>query len=795
MSETIKAVSIPNIAWETAADIHFPPNFDENKKYPAVVSAHPIGSCKEQTSGNIYGKALAEAGLVVVAFDASFQGASGGKPRFIEDPGFRVSDFRFVVDYIQTLPYVDPERIGVLGICGGGGYAFNAAMTDYRFKCCVGITPVNFGRVARESLANFDPAGSLEKMAKQRTLEAQGADRFVFNYLPETVAEAKKTTSDPDVVQATEYYKTDRGKAPCGCTSGLFSFNSAALTWDAFNHAEVLMTRPFIAVIGDIPGFFGAYRDASEIHARAASKEKQLLVLPGVSHYMLYDDPKAVKPALDQVLPFLKKHLGEAELCQIIAAAAVIVYYATPLRNAASEHKYTDGKFVYATAVGSASLATALSVLIIPPRKQIRAIPLLFVLEWILVILWLALFLLFRAFFHENAEMDSGIEKMKIAVYFDVASFILCLNVISRNVAPRSQLLYAVRSVSTSDKRPNKDDPYHKSSTAATGTSAGPHEGSASRTNNQIIVEYPDESEFPKEPPMQGRGVHFKRTLPSFSLEGRTVVITGGARGLGLVMGQACVNSGADLAIVDLNIEEEGERQAQELVKSFEKDNPGSEQYDRAKFGDGKKLGVFRTPKITAHYADVANPDSVTSCVADILQTHGKIDHLVTSAGFTENFAAEHYPYDRMKKLWSVNVDGTYLFCTAVASHLMERKAPGSIVLIGSMSGAVVNVPQPQAPYNAAKAAIRHLAASLAVEWAHAHIRVNCISPGYMLTALTRKILDDNPELNQKWTSLIPVGKIGRPEDLMGAVTFLLSDASGYVTGADLRVDGGYTCT
>jgi len=140
-------------------------------------------------------------------------------------------------------------------------------------------------------------------------------------------------------------------------------------------------------------------------------------------------------------------------------------------------------------------------------------------------------------------------------------------------------------------------------------------------------------------------------------------------------------------------------------------------------------------------------------------------------------------------------VDGTYLFATAVARHLMERKAPGSMVLIGSMSGAIVNVPQPQAPYNTSKAAVRHLAASLAVEWAHANIRVNCISPGYMLTALTEKILADNPELEKKWTSLIPKGQMGSPEDLMGPVTFLLSDAASYVTGADLRVDGGYTMT
>ncbi|KAJ5627847.1 Alpha/Beta hydrolase protein [Penicillium lividum] len=256
---------------------------------------------------------MASAGFVVVAFDASFQGASGGTPRFIENPELRVSDFRYVTDYIQTLPYVDPERIGVLGICGGGGYAFNAAMTDYRLKCCVGITPANFGRLVRESFGGFDPADALEKMAKQRTLEARGAERYVLNLLPPTVEEAKKMTSDPDVVQATEYYKTSRGQKPGGATSGLFSFNSAAVAWDAFAYAEMIMTKPFIAVIGSIPGGFGAYRDGHEIYGRAASKEKELLELPGVSHYELYDEPKAVKAALDKVLPFLKKHLGEAQ--------------------------------------------------------------------------------------------------------------------------------------------------------------------------------------------------------------------------------------------------------------------------------------------------------------------------------------------------------------------------------------------------------------------------------------------------------------------------------------------------
>ena len=129
----------------------------------------------------------------------------------------------------------------------------------------------------------------------------------------------------------------------------------------------------------------------------------------------------------------------------------------------------------------------------------------------------------------------------------------------------------------------------------------------------------------------------------------------------------------------------------------------------------------------------VSDPDSVNNVIEEVIQAHGKIDNLVTSAGFCENFDAIQYPYDRIKKLWGVNVDGTYLFATGVARHLMDRKAPGSIVFIGSMSGAIVNVPQPQAPYNASKAAVRHLGRSLAVEWAHANIRVNVIEPGYMV--------------------------------------------------------------
>ncbi|PKY06359.1 NAD(P)-binding protein [Aspergillus campestris IBT 28561] len=357
------------------------------------------------------------------------------------------------------------------------------------------------------------------------------------------------------------------------------------------------------------------------------------------------------------------------------------------------------------------------------------------------------------------------------------------------SVFPRSSSVNITRRpLSSTSPRASKEeedkaakDPLLTATDRARQGTLGDKEGRNARVDENLQIEYPPDEDMPRSPVVQGRGgMHFKRTLAAFSLENKVSVVTGGARGLGLVMAQALVASGSHLAIVDLN-KTEAEEQADKLVEQFRKENPGVQDDEM--------------PRVTAHYSDVADPDSVSTVLAEVIDKHGRIDKLVTSAGFTENFDAISYPYDRIQKLWGVNVDGTYLFATGVARHLMERKAPGSIVMIGSMSGAVVNVPQPQAPYNAAKAAVRHLAASLAVEWAGHGIRVNCISPGYMLTALTRKILDENPELRDKWISLIPTGKMGTPEDLMGAVAFLLSDASRYVTGADLRVDGGYTLT
>ncbi|WP_345870827.1 alpha/beta hydrolase [Shewanella algae] len=309
----IKKVSFRNagMAWDMAAFILLPDDFDAAKRYPTMVSVHPFGSCKEQTSSAVYGKALAELGYVVIAFDASFQGESGGMPRYVEDPTQRVEDISRVIDYAVTLPYVDETRIGGLGICGGGGYILNSALTEKRLKAVVGITPVNVGRLFREGFSLYNPIGTLEAMATQRTAEARGAELQVNELLPPSLEFAKENgLTDRDVFEATEYYKTPRGQSEGGATRMVFSHAQKTLSWDAFAFAETLMTQPMMAVVGQKVGAFGAFRDGQEIYGRAvASKDRQLVDLENWSHYELYDHPEAVSLAMERVAPFLAKYL------------------------------------------------------------------------------------------------------------------------------------------------------------------------------------------------------------------------------------------------------------------------------------------------------------------------------------------------------------------------------------------------------------------------------------------------------------------------------------------------------
>ncbi|NLG55603.1 MAG: alpha/beta hydrolase [Rhodococcus sp.] len=304
------SVKVPGLAWDLAANVYFPEGLDKSEKHPVVICGHPTGSVKEQTAGNIYATGLAKQGLVAITFDASFQGESGGEPRFTEDPSFRTGDFSYVIDYLVTQPWADEDRIGALAICGGAGYAVAATMIDRRIKALTTIAGSNVGRLMREGFSNYDPIAMLEAVAQQRTAEARGKDEQINNLLPPSVEAAHENgLTDIDVVEATEYYKTDRGAHENGCTSFNFARQGALATWDAYAFAETFLTQPLLIVIGDRPGAFASYRLSMELYGRAASKQKELKVLEGVTHYDLYDQPQATGQALEAAVPFFQKHL------------------------------------------------------------------------------------------------------------------------------------------------------------------------------------------------------------------------------------------------------------------------------------------------------------------------------------------------------------------------------------------------------------------------------------------------------------------------------------------------------
>ncbi|KAJ7217100.1 hypothetical protein GGX14DRAFT_602067 [Mycena pura] len=276
----------------------------------------------------------------------------------------------------------------------------------------------------------------------------------------------------------------------------------------------------------------------------------------------------------------------------------------------------------------------------------------------------------------------------------------------------------------------------------------------------------------------QGHGSHPPKTMPSFSMQGKVCMVTGAARGLGYEFCRAFVSSGCtSLAILDLR-EEEAREKAAEIAA-----------FGREINGDVDPASI----NVIGLECDVSSEMSVQKAFGDIMATFGRVDAVVASAGITENYPALDYPLDRVKRLYDINVHGAFFTAREAARNMIPRGG-GSIVLVASMSANIINIPQPQTPYNASKAAVKHMAASLAVEWARQGVRVNALSPGYMLTKLTRTVLSQDTELKKTWESLTPMGRMGDPEDLSGAIVFLCSDASKFMTGSELRVDGGYCC-
>ncbi|MCB1752144.1 MAG: alpha/beta hydrolase [Gammaproteobacteria bacterium] len=304
----MKKVNIPNTSGlniNISAVIYFPANFDESKSYPAVVVSHPGGGVKEQTAGT-YAAKLAENGFVTVAYDASFQGESGGEPRQLENPHIRTEDVSVVIDYLTTLPYVDKDRIGAMGICAGAGYTANAAINDRRIKAVGTISMVNIGQMFRNGWDNnvkdADAIPYIQAGSDARTSDASGADIVTIPMAPLTEEDAP----NEELRQAWEYYHTDRAEY---CTAPGFatarSLNQI-ITYDAFHKAEAFFTQPLQTVVGSEAG---SKWMSDDLLKRAASTDKNMHIVEGANHMSLYDGEAEINEAVSVLAPFFQSRL------------------------------------------------------------------------------------------------------------------------------------------------------------------------------------------------------------------------------------------------------------------------------------------------------------------------------------------------------------------------------------------------------------------------------------------------------------------------------------------------------
>ncbi|KAM5354429.1 hypothetical protein ACJ41O_001078 [Fusarium nematophilum] len=254
--------------------------------------------------------------------------------------------------------------------------------------------------------------------------------------------------------------------------------------------------------------------------------------------------------------------------------------------------------------------------------------------------------------------------------------------------------------------------------------------------------------------------------LSHFSLEGKTALVTGASRGIGLEVARGLLEAGASVGITYSTTPPE---EISSLVQTLSDANPG------------------RTVK--AYQCNVTDRAAVNSVIQTASLDLGGLDIVVANAGIADHIPAEEYPEDRFREMLNVNVNGAFWTAQAAANAMKGSKTRGSIIFTASVSAILVNVPQKQAAYNASKAAVVHLAKSLAVEWVD-FARVNCVSPGFIATDM----LAVHPkEWRDKWFGMIPGGRLCEPQELKGAYVFLASDASSYMTGANVVIDGGYT--
>ncbi len=257
-----------------------------------------------------------------------------------------------------------------------------------------------------------------------------------------------------------------------------------------------------------------------------------------------------------------------------------------------------------------------------------------------------------------------------------------------------------------------------------------------------------------------------KPILDRFSLKGRVALVTGGGQGIGRAFAHALGQAGAAVAVVDIVMNKAEEVAAELSAQGIE---------------------------ALAVHADVTSLDSVTGMVRTIVKRWERLTIAVNNAGVGAWEDAETVAVESWDRIMDINLKGVFL-CAQVEAKEMLRGGYGKMINTASMSGHISNTPQNQSVYNISKAGVLHLTRSLAAEWAPRGIRVNSISPGYTRTQLVDDLLKTpaGQKVLPQWMALTPMGRMGEVTDLQGAVVYLASEASDFMTGNDLIIDGGY---
>ena len=291
---------------DISANVYTPANYDASKKYPAVVVAHPNGGVKEQVAG-LYAQRLAESGYIAIAADASYQGASGGEPRNVDKPAFRIEDIRGMADFITQYAGVNAEHLGLLGICGGGGYSLKAAQTDKRFRAVATLSMFNSGLVRRNGFMDSGLSTIQERLKQAtdaRALEAAGGKIL---YASDTEITDEMADKMPfDLYREGHYYYHRTHAHPNSTFRYTMSSLLDLMEFDAATHMD-LINQPLLMMAGSKADTY--YMTDSAFKLATGTNEKELFLIPGATHIQTYYVPEYVNQAMNKLNAFFNKYL------------------------------------------------------------------------------------------------------------------------------------------------------------------------------------------------------------------------------------------------------------------------------------------------------------------------------------------------------------------------------------------------------------------------------------------------------------------------------------------------------